>query len=260
MFTVRKLLSLPPRTRLRKLVHILQEAERQDSPDLSFFSVLAKSTAFRDELPPELSDAIDTLQDAATQSTASSRLRSLNSSRHIIQRYLGMEPAEWDLLDLNDGTLEARKTILPVRVYLEDIRSPYNVGSIFRTAEAFGVREILLSRDTPSPAHRRAQRTARGCTETMPWRRVSLNDLDQTDQLFALETGGTPLQEFSFFPEGIVLLGSEELGLSPRALELADEGRGRVSIPMAGSKRSLNVAVAFGILMWMWYSRVTADS
>ena len=65
-----------------------------------------------------------------------------------------------------------------------------------------------------------------------------------------METGGTPITEFSFPKEGIVIIGSEELGVSPEALKRADYGR--VSIPMTGLKASLNVGVAFGILMQAW--------
>jgi len=66
----------------------------------------------------------------------------------------------------------------------------------------------------------------------------------------ALETGGTPITSFSFPKQGIVLLGSEELGLSAEALKRVSAGI--VSIPMKGIKASLNVAVAFGILMQYW--------
>ena len=173
---------------------------------------------------------------------------------------LKSEPAEWDLLNPDTGTLDERATIFPTSVYIEDLRSPYNVGSIFRTAEAFGVEEILLSPDTPSPTHQRALRTARGCSELIPWKRGTLADLEGRDGVFALETGGIPLQEFPFPPQGTVLVGSEELGLSPEALNLAESGSGRVSIPMAGSKRSLNAAVAFGILMWSWYAFLDSSS
>ena len=68
--------------------------------------------------------------------------------------------------------------------------------------------------------------------------------------LLGLELGGRSLEDFVFPPSGIVLLGSEELGLSPRARELCTYGI--VSIPMSGAKGSLNVAVAFGILMHAW--------
>ena len=149
----------------------------------------------------------------------------------------------------------ARRT-LPLTVYLEELRSPFNVGAIFRTAEAFGVERMLLSAWTASPLHPRAFRTARGATEVLPWEVAPLEALAGRGGIVALELQGTPLSEFPFPARGVLLVGSEELGLSPEALALADAGR--VSIPMAGAKRSLNVAVACGILLQAWAARLGA--
>ena len=149
-----------------------------------------------------------------------------------------------------------------MRVYLEDVRSPYNVGAIFRTAEAFGVEHVYLSPRTPLPTLARARRTSRGCADVVAWSVCSLGELASPGgggprpALFALETGGEPIDRFAFPRSGIVLVGSEELGLSPEALALAASSAGRVSIPMAGARASLNVAVAFGILMQAWHSRL----
>ena len=137
-----------------------------------------------------------------------------------------------------------------VYVYAEDIRAPFNLGSIFRTAEAFGAEKLLLSEGCVSPEQPRAQRSAMGCTHFLPWEYCSLESLPADLPVFALETGGTPITSFSFPKHGIVLLGSEELGLSAEALKRVSAGI--VSIPMKGIKASLNVAVAFGILMQCW--------
>ena len=93
-----------------------------------------------------------------------------------------------------------------------------------------------------------------GCIEALGWERRSLDDLPHGLPIFALETGGTPISEFSFPPQGICLIGSEELGLSPQALDRAEYGR--VSIPMKGLKASLNVGVAFGVLLASWTQSV----
>ena len=137
-----------------------------------------------------------------------------------------------------------------VYVYAEDIRAPFNLGSIFRTAEAFGAEKLLLSAGCVSPEQPRAQRSAMGCTRFLPWEYCPLESLPADSPVFALETGGTPITSFSFPKHGIVLLGSEELGLSAEALKKVSAGI--VSIPMKGIKASLNVAVAFGILMQYW--------
>ena len=89
-----------------------------------------------------------------------------------------------------------------------------------------------------------------GCIETMGYTRCSLDELPQDLPIFTLETGGTPIDEFDFPQQGICIIGSEELGVSPQALQKATYGR--VTIPMKGLKASLNVGVAFGILMQKW--------
>jgi len=90
----------------------------------------------------------------------------------------------------------------------------------------------------------------------VPWSVRGLDSLDGEPGIFALELGGVSIQEFGFPSRGIVLVGSEELGLSPEALALADAALGRVSIPLSGAKKSLNVSVAFGILMSRWHERL----
>jgi TrmH family RNA methyltransferase len=261
MFTVNKWQSLPLKTRLRKLSVLLHKAEvelsHEKTPDLSFFRTLLQSDTFEHDLAVGLRESVETTAELLTRDTDPASLRrGLNRLRHSLLRELDAEPAEWDLMD-PDGIrlLRDDRRIQPTRIYLQDIRSPFNVGSIFRTAEAFGVDRIYLSPDTPLPTHRKAMRTARGCNEVIPWEVGQLDVIDGID-VFALETGGTPISEFPF-PTGlgVALIGSEELGLSPEALKLADEKAGRVSIPLVGSKRSLNVAVAFGILMWHWHLR-----
>ena len=208
-----------------------------------------------------------------------------NTLRHALYRQSGVQPSEWDLIapGLRYGTnmpqynasaqnqaaldaetqtgvpstaLSAPRSFYPgVYVYAEDIRAPFNLGSIFRTAEAFGAEKVLLSEGCVSPEQPRAQRSAMGCTQFLPWDYCSLAALPTNLPVFALETGGTPITSFTFPKRGIVLLGSEELGLSAEALKSVSAGI--VSIPMKGIKASLNVAVAFGILMQYWVSALS---
>jgi TrmH family RNA methyltransferase len=127
---------------------------------------------------------------------------------------------------------------------------------MFRTAESFGAEKLFLSPLCADPLHPRSQRTAMGCVDALPWERRDLfaeaASLASTLPLFALETGGTPLGEFIFPQRGILIAGSEELGVSPQALAAADASLGRVTIPCYGAKGSLNVSVAFGIVMQAW--------
>ena len=188
-------------------------------------------------------------------------LRLCNYARNTMLELLGTFPAEWDLViaphnpaaagtQSPDGTVRARDYYPGVCVYAEDIRSPFNIGSIFRSAEAMGAEKVLISPHCIDPNQPRAIRSGMGCIETMGWERLSLDQLPPDLPVFALETGGTPIEEFDFPEKGICIIGSEELGVSPEALARATYGT--VTIPMKGLKASLNVGVAFGILMQKW--------
>ncbi len=188
-------------------------------------------------------------------------LRLCNYARNTLLELLGTFPAEWDLViaphnpaaagtQSPDSTVLARDFYPGVCVYAEDIRSPFNIGSIFRSAEAMGAEKVLISPHCIDPTQPRAIRSGMGCIETMGWERVSLEELPPDIPVFALETGGTPIEEFKFPEKGICIIGSEELGVSPEALARATYGT--VTIPMKGLKASLNVGVAFGILMQKW--------
>lgn len=204
--------------------------------------------------------------------------RTCNVARNHLLAIIGTFPAEWDLIIAphknNEGkivtpadfenslehdtisqssieTQTVKRSFYPgVCVYAEDIRSPFNLGSIFRTAEGLGADKMYLSPFCCDPEHPRAVRSGMGCIETLGYERKSLDQLPADKPIFVLETGGTPIDEFKFPKEGICILGSEELGASPEAIKKATYGC--VTIPMIGLKASLNVGVAFGILMQKW--------
>ena len=266
MFPVSKLHELSPRTRARKIARILQGLEMDAlagrKPEMVYLRplvALLETDAAREDADPRQRDAVTALRAALDGAEPeSSILRAMNALRHALLSALGAEPAEWDLVAEDTGLLDRSGVrVMPFTVYLDDIRSPFNVGSIFRTAEAFGARNILLSPRTPLPSLPRAERTALGATRVLPWEVADLAALAGVPGVFALETGGVPLDEFPFPPQGVVILGSEELGVSPEALRIAMRSLGRVSIPLAGAKRSLNVSVAFGILMQAWVSALS---
>ncbi len=260
MFPLRKLSELSPRTRLRKIARILHAEElkilRGEAPDPAYLSALAGLCIPGAGSPSSaIAASAAALSQALTAGAGPAEAsRRLSVLRNDILASLGAEPSEWDLLERDTGALDRSAiSIRPIAAYLEDIRSPFNVGSMFRTAEAFGAERILLSPRTPLPTHPRARKTARGAEAALPWKVCELSALEGEPGIFALELGGVPVREFRFPPRGIVLVGSEELGLSPEALALADRGLGRVSIPLSGATRSLNVSVAFGILMSRWH-------
>ena len=263
MFPVSKLGELSPRTRQRKMARILQgievDAAAGRPPDPSYLAAFLRYVGTG--MPPAVHGAASALAaelDGSPGSTA--LLRAVNTLRHTLLAALHAEPAEWDLVDARTGRLDRSQIpALPMRAWLEDLRSPFNVGSIFRTAEAFGVERLYLSSSTPGPDHPRARKTSLGADAALPWQRAGLAEVAALGGVFALELGGVPIHQFVFPKSGTVLVGSEELGLSPEALAAADAQLGRVSIPLGGAKRSLNVSVAFGILVDAWRRALTRE-
>lgn len=200
---------------------------------------------------PALShDAADEIKSLLEMTPLDER-RLCNVARNHLLAIIGTFPAEWDLI-IAPHKQAQRDYYRGISVYAEDIRSPFNLGSIFRTAEAMGAEKVYLSPLCVDPAQQRAVRSAMGCIEVMGYERCTLEDLP--DPVFVLETGGTPIDEFVFPRQGVCILGSEELGASPNALHRASYGC--VSIPMMGIKASLNVGVAYGILMQKWIEAI----
>lgn len=211
---------------------------------------------------PELSESAKNQLEEVLKSEPFNEKRACNLARNNLLAILGTFPAEWDLVIAphvspvdENGIVKARDFFPNVFVYAEDIRSPFNCGSIFRTAEAMGAEKVLISPMCIDPNHPKALRSGMGCIETIGFERKNLEELEKFASekdlpIFVLETGGTPIEEFNFPKKGICIIGSEELGVSPEALNLATYGR--VSIPMKGLKASLNVGVAYGILMQAW--------
>lgn len=147
----------------------------------------------------------------------------------------------------------------PVVGVLEDIRSLYNVGSCFRTADAMLLERLVLTGYTPLPPRKEISKTALGADRSVPWEGVAdptaavLNLREEGYALYALELaeGAISLDRLQLLPEGerpiALVVGNEISGVRTETLELCD---GAISIPMFGVKHSLNVAVAFGIAAW----------
>lgn len=147
---------------------------------------------------------------------------------------------------------------LPIRIVLDNIRSMHNVGSVFRTADAFLLEGICLCGYTPQPPHRDIHKTALGATETVSWTHHAttleavLQLKQEGYQLWAIEQaeGSIGLQEFHQVNNAgklAVIFGNEVTGVDSEVLKLCD---GCIEIPQLGMKHSLNVSVAAGIVLW----------
>lgn len=153
-------------------------------------------------------------------------------------------------------------TIQPMAALLDNVRSTFNVGSIFRSADGAGMRHLFLCGVTPTPEHRKLAKTALGADDHVAWSHhrnaVLLAETLRANgyTLWALETSATALSLFEIeaSPQPLVLVvGSEVTGIDPALLALCDRC---IAIPMAGQKRSLNVATAFGIAAVILHHRL----
>ncbi len=149
----------------------------------------------------------------------------------------------------------ARLPRRPIHIVLDNLRSAFNVGSIFRLADAARAAEVVPCGYTAFPPHHKLEQTSLGTTDSVPWRRFdtiaeALTDLKQRGvRLVAVETArsAAPYHRFDHrFPVALVL-GNEALGVSEAALRMCDAV---VEIPVFGYKNSVNVATAAGVVLY----------
>lgn len=148
---------------------------------------------------------------------------------------------------------------MPVTVVLDDVRSMYNVGSVFRTADAFRVERILLCGITAQPPHPEIHKTALGAELSVPWQHLATADeaaerlLCEGYTLLCVEQaeGSTPLQRyFPAHPDAsrlALVLGNEVHGVRQTVI---DRCHACLELPQFGTKHSLNVATTAGIVLW----------
>ena len=144
----------------------------------------------------------------------------------------------------------------PIYIILENIRSMYNVGSIFRTGDAFLIQSIYLCGFTPIPPHRDIQKTALGATETVDWKyfkttQEAISDLQkQNITCYAVEQTKNSILLPQFIwdhnPIGLIF-GNEVDGVSQTTI---DSCQGVIEIPQHGMKHSLNISISTSIVLW----------
>lgn len=245
MITIKKISSLKPRVQLRKVADVFHEAksENLDSEYLEECLSLLPSTGL---VSP---DDMEKLYYFFNKSTDSS----FCDIYYYILNILGESPADWDFKDDSGAIDWSKREIKDHYLYLDHLRSPYNIGAIFRSAESFGIKKIYISPGSASPEHPRAVKTSRMTTEGVAWKEEELENIDLP--IFALELGGKDISEFEFPEKGVCIIGSEETGVSPEALRIADASLGRVSIKQYGAKGSINVSAATAILLHRWMEK-----
>lgn len=156
---------------------------------------------------------------------------------------------------------EATKT--PLTIVLDDIRSLHNIGSVFRTSDAFLIEKIYLCGITAVPPNKEIHKTALGATETVAWeyqKEVTevIKQLQEEQWLvFAIEQvdNAVFLQDFAVdkTKKYALVFGNEVYGVSQKAISLCE---GSIEIPQLGTKHSLNISVSAGIVVWDLFQKM----
>lgn len=167
----------------------------------------------------------------------------------------------WELERVSEDAFKTQKKF-PLIVILDDIRSLNNIGTFFRTADAFNVEKIYLCGITACPPHKDIHKTALGASETVRWEyRASLTDLidelkstgilvaaiEQTEKTILLhQINQLPKQKTA------LIFGNEVDGVQQKAVDKSDYV---IEIPQFGTKHSLNVSVCAGVVLWEFAKR-----
>lgn len=152
---------------------------------------------------------------------------------------------------------------LPISIVLDNVRSLHNVGSAFRTADAFRFEKIYLTGITGTPPHREIEKTALGATQSVPWEHVASTAVivkklkDEGYIVLIIEQTSASVQLQQFIPESgskyCLVFGNEVNGVSEDVLPLGDLA---IEIPQSGTKHSLNISVCLGIVTWEFFKKL----
>ncbi len=159
------------------------------------------------------------------------------------------------------------QTKLPVTLVLDNVRSMHNVGSAFRTADAFALEQIVLCGITGTPPHREIEKTALGATQSVAWQHITdtaraIQQLqDEGYRIVAVEQAGGSCALHQFAPSSTekyaLVFGNEVHGVSDEVMAMVDSC---VEIPQSGTKHSLNIAVSVGIVLWEFYTKLQLNT
>ena len=171
-----------------------------------------------------------------------------------------LKNSELDRLSVEDFK-HSKKT--PIIIVLDNIRSLNNIGSVFRTSDAFLVEKIYLCGITATPPHKDIHKTALGSTDTVDWEYVE-NTVELVEQLKAenckvlsIEQAENAVMLDQFTPEAntkyALVFGNEVKGVSQKVVNISDNV---IEIPQYGTKHSLNISVSCGVVVWDVFSKL----
>jgi tRNA G18 (ribose-2'-O)-methylase SpoU len=174
-----------------------------------------------------------------------------------LERELKKTPKEYNFGITTADQSSQKRQILPLTIVLDNLRSAFNTGSLFRLGECLGVSEIILCGYTATPDHEQVRKSSMGTDVSVPWRHFSrvekaistLREEDEKRKFIAFETSlsSGKIQESKFSSPSVFIFGNERYGLDNEILSLCDTV---LEIPMLGTKNSLNVSQAASICVY----------
>ncbi|MDO5972174.1 RNA methyltransferase [Flavivirga aquimarina] len=174
-----------------------------------------------------------------------------------------LKNSELDRLSI-DAFKQAKKT--PIIIILDNIRSLNNIGSVFRTSDAFLIEKIYLCGITATPPHKDIHKTALGSTDTVDWEYIE-NTMDLVEKLktenikicsIEQAENATMLNNFKIEPNTkyALVFGNEVKGVSQEVVSTSDTV---IEIPQFGTKHSLNISVSCGVVVWDLYTKLLVN-
>ncbi len=225
-FEKRKFLQLDLKARHKKCAELLRKAYEEKHTDLTYYNQLLDWIHFNPYIHTDF--------------------KALADRYHWHLQQAGLSLKEHNLLPaLRTGDRTPKLPFPNIAIYLDHVRSAYNVGRILRTIEALRIGRLYFSDKTPFIDNEKVQRTAMGAAALVPcFQNIALTSVCRP--LIALDTSDAalPLASFTFPPSFTLILGNEEYGISNESLKEVDT---LLEIPLFGAKNSLNVACAFAI-------------
>ena len=195
------------------------------------------------------------------------QIRNYNSSFSILHSSFNMRKLK--TIEMHRMTVDEFRNAekLPLTVVLDDVRSLHNVGSVFRSCDAFRIEAVYLCGITATPPNAEIHKTALGAEDSVAWKYFktaaeAVAELHGTGhKVFAVEQceGSTRLHEMDVDGSGryAVILGNEVKGVHQEVVDMSD---GCLEIPQFGTKHSLNVSVTAGMVVWEFARRLLLDA
>ncbi len=255
------MLSPQDRKFLEDIHRLFLKIEKSAAPNVVDFSFAATDLNNLKAKIKNLSEStnpdVSRLADLEKHLVLNMNLKHFTSFAIPFERLLHKNLQDDDFLVIENDKDSSPEEKLPLVFVLDNIRSAFNVGSIFRTAECLGAEKIYLCGYTPTPTQWKVEKTAMGTQEHIAWEEAPklidcLNELREKGyRIVALETTSHAVDLYEPFDTSATafILGNERFGLDPEIIKYLDEVR---IIPLRGRKNSLNVGVTAAIAGFEW--------